>query len=138
MSNQFSGRYMIICIEVYSKDKGWIPFKKYERSELVWLFTQQRTIKFASGEIVYEGKLAEKPSITTNLKIEYSYHSQNQQLHINRYSDSSEDSDEDLAIRDKYRVRHLSKNDYWLYDLIGVKAEPEDYWIRIKIRRATR
>lgn len=137
MSNQFSGRYIIICIEVYSKDKGWIPFKKYERSELVWIFTQHRTIKFASGEIVYEGKLAEKPSSATNLKVEYSYHSHNQLLHIDR-SEDSDDSNENVAKRDKYRVRHLSQNDYWLYDLMRVNVEPEDYWVRIKIRRATR
>jgi hypothetical protein len=61
---------------------------------------------------------------------EYTYCPADRQLYIDR-SDYKPDGFVNICINDRYRVEHIRRNEYWLYDLEGVEKEPEDY-LRIK------
>ena len=55
-------------------------------------------------------------------------------LYIDR-SDYEPDGFVNTCINDRYRVEHIRGDEYWLYDLEDVEAEPEDYKFRMKIKK---
>ncbi len=40
-----------------------------------------------------------------------------------------------ICINDRYRVEHIHGDEYWLYDLEDVEAEPDDYKFKMKIKK---
>lgn len=133
-SNIFTGKFKVISVYCYVQDHGWTLFKRYGHNSFTWEFDEQKVLEFSSGEVAYEGELREHFRHSPKEVTEYSYYPADKQLYIDR-SDYAPDGYCNICINDRYRVEHIKGDEYWLYDLEDVEIEPDDYKVRIKIKK---
>lgn len=130
--NGFVGKWKVVSLYAYVQEQGWTLFRRYGHNSFIWEFEQTKILNFPSGEVAYEGKLKEHFIHSPKEETEYAYYPSDRQLYIDR-SDYLEDGFCNICINDRYRVEHIRKNEYWLYDLEDVEKEPEDYQFKIKV-----
>lgn len=132
-SNIFKGKFQIIAFLQNTDDNGWTCVEHYRNNCLVWKFTETNKLTFPLGTIIYEGKLEEHIRDVTELT-EYTYCPMDRQLFIDR-SDYCEDGFLWACINDRYRVEQINDDEYSLYDLEDVHNEPDDYRLKLKVKR---
>lgn len=131
--NIFTGKFKVLAVYCNVQEQGWTLFKRYGHKSFRWEFIQEKEIPFPDGTVAYEGRLKEHFKDSPKEQTEFAYYPSDRQLYIDR-SDYAPDGFCNICINDRYRVEHIGKNDYWLYDLEDVEKEPDDYRYRIKIR----
>lgn len=134
MENIFTGKFKVVSLYCFVREKGWTLFKRYGHNSFRWEFTEEKILKFQSGTVAYEGELKEYFRHSPEEITEYAYYPTDRQLYIDR-SDYAPDGFCNICINDRYRIEYIREGEYWLYDLEDVENEPDDYEFRIKIRK---
>lgn len=133
-SNLFIGKWKIVSLYCNVVDQGWTLFKTYGRNSFIWEFIEISSIRFPNGSILHKGHLRELCRKHEPITTEYTYCERDRLLYIDR-SDYEPEGFVNICINDRYRIEHIRRNEYWLYDLEDVENEPEDYRFRMKIKK---
>lgn len=134
LENVFVGKFKIVSLYCKIQGQGWTLFKRYGNGSFIWEFGESKTLNFSSGAVACEGNLKENFKTGPGGITGYAYYPSDSQLYIDR-SGYAPDGFCDICVNDRYRVERIRDGEYWLYDLEDVKNEPEDYRLRIKIRK---
>lgn len=132
--NFFSGEWEVAGLYIRTTKGGWKQCKTYNTNIQTWTFIEERILNFYMGNSACEGTLTERSPSQKELSTKFAYYPQERKLFIDR-SAYAEDGFCEACINEKYRVEPVSLSELWLYNLEDVGNEPEDYMLRVKMRR---
>ncbi len=119
----FTGLWEAVQLEGCTTE-GWKIFKIYDLGSFTWSFQP-------------EGMVIERIAPRPVFKSVYSYTAEDRLLWIDRarYEYRVDREATRVGITDNYRVEPVTPDVCWLYDLTGVRREPEGYRFRIRLIR---
>lgn len=134
IENPFTGHFAITDLYCNSEEYSWILFRVNGQEDVVWEFVQTQELTFRSGNVVYGGKLIEHLKGHEDIVTEYAYYPREKCLYIDRtqYADAGFFR---ICINNRLRVEPIDETTYWLYGLEGIENEPEDYRLRMKVKK---
>ncbi|GHT55435.1 hypothetical protein FACS189451_10590 [Bacteroidia bacterium] len=114
----FAGTWAVEQIFV-KEDNNWVPLNGYEENALTW--------KFLANVMVTETLDSE------DLMSEYTWYPERKELLVAR--DIENENTIFARLNSRNRVEQVSDNECILYGLKNVSSEPDDYRIKLIIRR---
>ena len=130
--NIFKGTWRVEGLYSHVEGQRWELVESFDDNSMLWEFTDEDQLFFKSGETAFTGLLKEHSENGTDIT-QYGYYPSDRQLFIDS-SYYEPDGFCSVYINDRYRVEHIRRKEYWLYNLEDVKNEPEDYLYRLKIK----
>lgn len=114
------GKWQMVCWKIRTAD-GWQMLSRYREKEYDW--------EFRPGGILIERAAGQEPILTI-----YCYNPIERLLLVD-CSDYTDDGYLFFCSEDRYRVDFLSDKYFVLYDLGGVKVEPDDYVLKLEMEK---
>lgn len=128
LENDLEGKWMVTGMYRYH-DNSWRIIHGYAPGNLNWNFVTERIVGRVDG-IEYCGELTEQLTGTETKAYRCAYYPAKKQLHIEYFMRGW-----GMYFKNDYRVEKISDTEYCLYDLFEVRNEPEDYKMRVEIKR---
>lgn len=100
---------------------GWLTVKQFEPKEHIWNFRP-------------DGIMASEVQGSLCYLVRYAYH-QNVNILYLEGVEIGQHGNPCAVVLEKYRVVFLNRNEVFLFDMDNVEREPEDYSLRLTLKR---